>query len=251
MFDLLLLPLALVIILLILSLPIIFTYLFLRLSKTALEMVGFSHWHASLAVFGSILGSLVDFPLNSTPMTTYPDWYLSLFGLNDMSVSNAFHPLFLTVNLGGCIIPLFISTHLLVRGRAPPGKALIGIIIVAIVTYYAANVVPGAGIILPFWLSPLLAAVLGWVLAKGYRRSPPLAYISGTLGTLLGADLFSILTPGMLSSLSPVSIQATKPLVLSIGGAGVFDGIFLTGIIAVFLAAGIVCLFQKSCKDGI
>jgi uncharacterized membrane protein len=251
LFDFLFLPITLVIFLLILVLPLIFIYLFLRLSETAFEMVGFSHWNASLAVFGSILGSLVDFPLNAVPITSYPNWYVSLVSLNSMEVSNAFHPLYLAVNLGGCIIPLVISAHLLVRGRASLDKALIGIVVVAVVTYYAAEAIPGEGIVLPFWLSPLLAAVLGLILVKGYRRSPPLAYISGTLGTLLGADTFSLLTPGMLPALSPLDLHAVKPLVLSIGGAGVFDGIFLTGIIAVLLASGIVCLFHRSCVDGI
>jgi uncharacterized membrane protein len=251
LFDFLFLPITLVIFLLILVLPLIFIYLFLKLSETAFEMVGFSHWHASLAVFGSILGSLVDFPLNAAPITSYPNWYVSLVSLNSTAISNTFHPLYLAVNLGGCIIPLVISAHLLIRGRASLDKALIGIVVVAAVTYYAAEAIPGEGIVLPFWLSPLLAAVLGLILVKGYRRSPPLAYISGTLGTLLGADIFSLLTPGMLPALSPLDLHAVKPLVLSIGGAGVFDGIFLTGIIAVLLAAGIVCLFRRSCVDGI
>jgi uncharacterized membrane protein len=251
LFDFLFLPLAVMIMLLILALPLIFIYLFLRLSETAFEMVGFSHWHASLAVFGSILGSLVDFPLNQSPITSYPNWYLSLLNLNSPEVSNTFHPLYLAVNLGGCIIPIVISAHLLMRGQASLGKALTGMTVVAALTYYAADAIPGEGIVLPVWLSPLLAAVLGLVLVKGYRRSPPLAYISGTLGTLIGADIISLLTPGVLPALSPLDLQAEKPLVLSIGGAGVFDGIFLTGIIAVLLAAGIVCLFRKSCADGI
>ena len=92
LFDFLFLPLAVVIMLLILALPLIFIYLFLRLSETAFEMVGFSHWHASLAVFGSILGSLVDFPLNEPPITSYPNWYISLVNLNSLEVSNTFHP---------------------------------------------------------------------------------------------------------------------------------------------------------------
>jgi len=40
--------------------------------------------------------------------------------------------------------------------------------------------------------------------------------------------------------------MATRPLVLSIGGAGVFDGIFLTGIMAVLLAAFVVQYFHRS-----
>ena len=248
MFELLFLPLTIVIMLLLLVAPLIFIYLFLRLSETAFEMVGFSHWHASLAVFGSILGSLVDFPLINAPISAYPDWYMALMGLTSQDASTVFHPLILAVNLGGCIIPLLISAHLILRGQANWEKALLGMAVVAAITYNVAEAIPGEGIVLPVWLSPLLAALMGLLLAGGFRRAPPLAYISGTLGTLIGADLFSLLTPGLLPALSPLELHQAKPLVLSIGGAGVFDGIFLTGIMAVLLAAGIVCLLRGSCN---
>ena len=247
-FELLFLPITLVIMLLILVTPLIIIYLFLRLSETAFEMVGFSHWHATLAVFGSILGSLVDFPLTGTPISSYPDWYVSLLSQSSIEASTTFHPLYLAVNLGGCIIPLLISAHLLLRGQVSLKKALLGMAVVAAITYWVAQAIPGEGIVLPVWLSPLLAAAMGLLLAGGFRRAPPLAYISGTLGTLIGADLLSLLTPGILPALSPLELHQARPLVLSIGGAGVFDGIFLTGIIAVLLAAGIVCLLRGNCK---
>ena len=249
MFEILYLPMTIIILLLILAVPIIFIYLFLRLSETAFEMVGFSHWNASLAVFGSILGSLVDLPLTSAPITAYPAWYLTVMSLYPQSFPTTFHSLYLAVNLGGCIIPLVISAHLLLGGHVSVGKSFLGVVVVAAITYYVAEAVPGQGIVLPFWLSPLLAAVMGLALAGGYRGSPPLAYISGTIGTLIGADVLSVITPGVLPALSPVDLIRAKPLVLSIGGAGVFDGIFLTGIIAVLLAAGIVCILRGTCKD--
>ena len=247
MFELLLLPLTLVLLLLILLAPLIFIYLFLRLSETAFEMVGFSHWHASLAVFGSILGSMVDLPLTST-ISAYPEWYVALMGFFSADASAGFHPLILAVNLGGCIIPLLVSAHLIFRHQVSLNKALFGLGVVAIITYVAAAAIPGEGIVLPVWLSPLLAALVGLILARGFRRAPPIAYISGTLGTLVGADLLSLLTPGILPALSPLELHHARPLVLSIGGAGIFDGIFLTGVIAVMLATGIVCLFRGSCK---
>ena len=218
MFELLFLPITLVIMLLILVAPLIIIYLFLRLSETAFEMVGFSHWHATLAVFGSILGSLVDFQLISAPISSYPDWYVSLMSLTSQDVSTSFHPLYLAVNLGGCIIPLLVSAHLLLRGQAGLKKAMLGMAVVAGITYWAAEAIPGEGIALPVWLSPLLVAAMGLLLAGGFRRA------------------------------LPPELHQARPLVLSIGGAGVFDGIFLTGIIAVLLAAGIVCLLRGSCK---
>jgi len=213
-------------------------------------MVGFSHWTATLAVFGCILGSLVDIPLMESPISAYPGWYMTAMSQYPAAFPTTFHPLYLAVNVGGCIIPLVVSAHLILRGRASFFKSVLGVAVVAAVTYYAAEAIPGEGIVLPFWLSPLLAAVMGLVLARGYRRSPPLAYISGTIGTLIGADILSLLTPGILPALSPMQLLRPQPVVLSIGGAGVFDGIFLTGIIAVLLAAGIVCLFRGSCEGA-
>lgn len=249
MFEYFFLPIPIIILILIIVVPIIFIYLFLRLSETAFEMVGFDHWHASLAVFGSVLGSLVDIPLGTVPLSAYPEWYVSLASMYPLAVSLSFHPVYLAVNVGGCIIPMVVSTHLLMRGRAPAGKAALGIIIVAVVTYIAAMPVPKEGIVLPIWLSPTLAAITGLVLAGGFRGAPTLAYISGTIGTLIGADIFMLMTPGVLPMLSPLRAQI-RPLFLSIGGAGVFDGIFLTGVLSVLLAAGIVCLFRGSC-DGV
>lgn len=247
LFEYLYLPLSIIVLILILIVPIIFIYLFLRLSETAFEMVGFDHWHASLAVFGSVLGSLVDIPLTSS-FSAYPGWYVSLASTFSQDATSSFHPVFLAVNLGGCIIPVVISSHMLLRGRAPAGKAFLGIAIVAAATYLVAQPIPKEGITLPFWLSPLLAAVVGLILAGGYKGAPPLSYISGTIGTLLGADLLMLLTPGVLPELSPI-MSPTRPLPLSIGGAGVFDGIFLTGVLSVLLAAGIVCVIRGSCDD--
>lgn len=249
MFEIFILPVFVIVLLAILAIPLIFIYLFLRLTETAFEQVGFDHWHASLAVFGSVLGSLVDIPLTLHPFSAYPQLYLALATAVGIDASSAFHPVTLAVNLGGCIVPLAICLHLLLRGRASPQKAALGIAVVAVITYAAAEPVPDEGILLPFWLSPVLGALCGLALARGYRRAPPLAYISGAAGTLLGADIMNLLTPGVIPSLSPLLSHASRPLVLSIGGAGVFDGIFLTGIFSVLLAAGIVCLFQRSCRE--
>ena len=72
-------------------------------------------------------------------------------------------------------------------------------------------------------IPPVVAALVGWVL--GAAHPDGVAYISGVLGTLIGADIMNL---GKLRDLgAPVA---------SIGGAGTFDGIFLTGIVAVLLA---------------
>src|SRR5436309_3566219 len=78
------------------------------------------------------------------------------------------------------------------------------------------------GIAVPLFVPPLIAAAAGLLLAPDH--APALAYIAGTMGCLIGADLLNL---HRLSGLgAPVA---------SIGGAGTFDGIFFTGIIAVLL----------------
>ena len=86
-----------------------------------------------------------------------------------------------------------------------------------------AQPVPGVGITMPPLIPPLLAAGAALVLSR--QAAPALAYISGSLGTLIGADLLNL-----------GNIQGLQAPVLSIGGAGTFDGVFLTGILAVLLA---------------
>jgi uncharacterized membrane protein len=87
-----------------------------------------------------------------------------------------------------------------------------------------AQPIPGLGIALPVFVPSLAAAVVSLLLA--WRRAAPLAYISGSLGTLIGADLLNL---GAMAQMgAPVA---------SIGGAGTFDGIFLIGVVAVLLAS--------------
>lgn len=245
------LPIAIITLLLIIIVPIIIFYLFLRLTEAAFEQVGFDHRIASLAVFGSIIGSLIDIPLHNGAISSYPGWYISFASVLGQGSPTSFHPFYLAINLGGAIIPMAISLYLIWVSRVSAVKAIAGVLIVALITYFVAEPVPNQGIVLPFWLSPLLAAICGLALAHGYRNgAPSIAYISGSMGTLIGADILNLLTPGVLTELSPLGSTTSKPLVLSIGGAGVFDGIFLTGILSVLFAAGMVCLFHGSC-DGV
>jgi uncharacterized membrane protein len=69
------------------------------------------------------------------------------------------------------------------------------------------------------FIPPLAAAAVALILS--WHRAPPVAYVAGSIGTLIGADLWNL---GRVAELG-------APLV-SIGGAGTFDGVFLTGIIA-------------------
>jgi len=128
----------------------------------------------------------------------------------------------LAVNVGGAVIPSGLSAYLLLRGAAPL-TALLGVGVVAAVVHRIARPLPGIGIAVPVIVPPLIAAGSGLLLAPA--AAPAFAYVAGSLGTLIGADLTNLGTLRRLGG--PVA---------SIGGAGTFDGIFVTGILAVLLA---------------
>jgi uncharacterized membrane protein len=102
--------------------------------------------------------------------------------------------------------------------------SLVGVLAVTIVTHLVARPVRGVGIETPTFVPPLAAAIVALILSPA--QPAVVAYVSGTLGALIGADLLNL---GKIPDLgAPVS---------SIGGAGTFDGVFVTGIIAVILAS--------------
>ena len=154
------LPLAIILLLLIITIPLIVIYLFLRLTEAAFEQIGFDHWHATLAVFGSFIGSLIDIPLSTGTISSYPGWYITLASTIAPGFPTYFHPFYLAINMGGAIVPLIISAHLILTRRVSASKAGIGILVVALITYFLAQPVAGEGIVLPFWLSPIISGNL-------------------------------------------------------------------------------------------
>lgn len=128
----------------------------------------------------------------------------------------------IAINLGGAVISLLLSVRLMLR-RGIFGETAIAAAFVASVTYLVARPVPGIGIVVPTIVPPVAAAAAALVLSPDV--APAVAYVAGTMGTLIGADLMNL---GRVRGLG-------APIV-SIGGAGTFDGIFVTGILAVLLA---------------
>jgi len=126
------------------------------------------------------------------------------------------------LNVGGALIPILVSLYLLIH-TGMYRRMLIGVSVVTAVVHSLAQIVPGVGIAVPMIVPPLVAA--GVALPLAFRRAPPLAYVSGSMGTLIGADLLNL---GKIARLGAP--------VVSIGGAGTFDGVFLTGILAGLLA---------------
>jgi uncharacterized membrane protein len=128
----------------------------------------------------------------------------------------------IAINLGGAIIPILFSIYLMMNSELKIIEMLLAIISVTLISYAVSRPITGFGIGMPILVAPLAAAMMSIVINVDQRA--PLAYIAGTLGVLIGADIMRIRDVGKLGS--PVA---------SIGGAGTFDGIFITGLIAVLL----------------
>ncbi|MGE5537067.1 MAG: DUF1614 domain-containing protein [Gemmatimonas sp.] len=131
------------------------------------------------------------------------------------------------VNVGGCLIPLLIVAYeVSVLAETNPGALVIAAIASALntwVCYRVARPVPRVGIMMPALVSPLVSAFLALILAP--EVSAPVAFITGVLGPLIGADLLHLR-----------EFERSGAAIVSIGGAGTFDGIVLSGIIAAYLA---------------
>ncbi len=201
---------GLLFLLFLLFLPLLAVFLFFRLVTISFVKLGVPPWAVLLVFVLCLLGSFINIPVWHDFPTPPPTFYLHPPPLAGRVIA---------LNLGGCIIPSVLALYVL--RRAGLVKALVGVASITLISYLIATPVRGVGITMPFFITPLASAAVALILTRG-RNAAPVAYVSGVFGTLIGADLLH------LADLPAVGI-------LSIGGAGVFDGIFLTGVIAAFL----------------
>ena len=187
------------------------------------EKLGLSPSAAVMLLFGSLWGSLINVPLFSVQSVQGPPYVASaMHGMLRGYARKHDGRTLIAANVGGCIIPVIFSSYLLLQDRPALGHALLGTTAVAVISYLVSRPIAGMGIAMPFFVAPLTAAAVALFIDP--ENAASLAYIAGTIGVLAGADLLRLRDVGRLGS--PIA---------SIGGAGTFDGIFITGIVAVLL----------------
>ncbi|MGE0822429.1 MAG: DUF1614 domain-containing protein [Candidatus Binatia bacterium] len=194
------------------------------LLRYAYEKMGVDRRYVFSLLLLSLLGSYINIPVAELPAEViHSGEEVTFFGMRYVvPVVREWPATIVAVNVGGAVLPTLLSLYLLVK-NGHCGRTLLAVLIVAGIVHWLAQPVRGVGIAVPTVVPPLVAAGVAFLLAR--RSAPSLAYIAGSLGTLIGADLMNL---GQLQGLgAPVA---------SIGGAGTFDGIFLTGILAVLLA---------------
>ncbi|UCF49655.1 MAG: DUF1614 domain-containing protein [Thermoplasmatales archaeon] len=210
--------------------PILVFYFVYLFFTRAFRYMGFTTIEAIIIVFVSFLFG----------------FEIEIFGIN---ISNiylfSYNNWIVAINMGGAVIPILLSIYLTINKKIPLKKIFIGISIVTVISFFVTQPVADKGIIayFPYWLLPgffasLSSIFLSW---KNFIKAAPLAYISGTIGVLIGADFLH------LWELLNIQVNTSRSAVL--GGAVVFDMIFITGIIAVILDG--LIMFQKREKEGL
>ena len=205
----------------------LFVFLLIQLEvlNYAYMRLGMSSGVVLVLLFGSLLGSYFNIPvvhLAGQPVGS--GRVISFFGMDYVvPVVVQWPGTVIAVNVGGALIPSLMSAYLLIRHRLWVQGAL-AVIAIAAICHWLAQPVPGLGIAVPIFVPAIATAIVALLLSRQYAAQ--LAYIGGSLGTLVGADLLNIDKLGGLGA--PIA---------SIGGAGTFDGIFVTGVLAVLLAS--------------
>ena len=196
----------------------------LRILRYAYMRLGVGPGAALLLLLGSLIGSYFNIPITILPgHAVRSREVVDFYGMRYVvPLVTSWPGTVLAVNVGGAVIPTLMSTDLVLRYRLWL-RAAIAVVVIAGVIHTMATPVEGVGIAVPVFAPVVTTAILAFILSREYAA--PLAYIGGSMGTLIGADLLNLDKIGGLGA--PVA---------SIGGAGTFDGIFLTGILAVLLA---------------
>ena len=201
-----------------------FLVLILRSVRYAYESIGVSSNTAILLLLATLISSFFNIPITELPPEHamshhHVDFFAMRYAVPGVSHGKG---TVVAVNVGGAVIPTLMSIYLLIK-RELWVKGAVATAIVALVIHWMATPVPGLGIAVPVFMPVVVTAIVAVMLSRD--ESAPLAYIAGSPGTLIGADLTNL-----------DKVRGLGAPVASIGGAGTFDGIFLTGILAVLFA---------------
>lgn len=210
---------------------VLFPLFLAHVMLAAMQKLGLTPGSALLAVMGLFLGGMINIPIKKIERGEQVEVVpVQLFGVG------RFFPRFvkrrtytiIAVNVGGCLVPTGIALYELVRVAAQTGGGGLGLALVAVginsvVCYWTSRPVKNVGIAMQPFIPALVAAFCGIMMLPEF--APPVAFAAGVLGPLIGADLMRL-----------GQIQKISTGVASIGGAGTFDGIVLSGLVATLLA---------------
>jgi len=205
------------------ALAFLFGLIEIGIINYAFQRAGLPPQLAFGALLASLIGSYINIPVTRIEGgARHQAEVVNYFGVRYQVPMHVTDSTVLAINIGGAVMPVLISIYLLSNQPQMMLKALIATTLVALVVNRFARPIRGLGIATPMLIPPVIAALAAYLFAG--EQPGTVAYVSGTIGTLIGADIAN------LNKLADLGAP-----VASIGGAGTFDGIFLTGIVAVLL----------------
>jgi uncharacterized membrane protein len=209
---------------LIVLLAVAIAWVQIRAMEYAYARMGIPLKYFFFLLISSLLGSYINIPVANLPNEQIVSGQIvNYYGMQYVIPEVVNWPgTVIAVNIGGAVIPLLVSLYLVTKFRIYL-PAFLAVIVVALACHQLAHPVRGLGIAEPAFVPALVTAFTAIVISRKYAA--PIAYIAGSMGTLIGADLLNL-----------DRVRGLGAPVASIGGAGTFDGIFITGIIAVLLA---------------
>ncbi len=204
-------------------------------AQIALQKLHVPPGAAMVVLFGILIGGLVNIPIHviekEEPQVMPGGVIHTMMGWVPVIQRRQTRTI-VAVNLGGCLIPVALAVFELVlilnSDTQVKFALMIAVAVNITVCYFVAKPIQGVGIAMPAFTSPAVAVGVVWLLlmpAEYQMVRAPVAFIAGILGPLVGADLLH------LRDITTISAR-----VVSIGGAGTFDGIVLSGLLAALIA---------------
>lgn len=182
--------------------------------------LGLSAGSAAWLLLASLLGSAINVPLLS--LSTGRERLVPEPEFADFTLPPYKGRTILAINLGGGLTPAVFCGYLLSRQSLPLVHLGLGVVLIALLCHLLSRSSHRPSIGLPILFAPPLAALFAILIVP--QHSAAVAYLCGTLGMLIGADLLRL----------PHVVRQRVPRA-AIGGAGSFDGVFVSGIIAALL----------------
>ena len=218
--------------LLFLGVLLLFPFFLANAFLTALAKLGLGPTSSLLVALGIFMGGVINIPVTRIEQTEFVEYRpTQLLGLDRLLTRPVQRQSFtiIAVNLGGCLVPTALAGYQVGRLalQAPSTLLALGAALALNVAlcYYFATPVPQQGIALQPLIPAGGAALTGLLLAPEW--APPIAFSAGVLGPLVGADLLH------LDDIAEIGTGMA-----SIGGAGTFDGVVLSGLVATLLVPG-------------
>ncbi len=207
----------------ILALTFLIVFVQIGLITVAFDKLGLSEDSAYLLLLCTLVGSVVNLPLFSlrNDSEVPPEMQKPLMRWPFFMQPPVAGKIIVTVNVGGAVVPVAFSLYLITHNPLNLIQVTAAVAAVSYISHMISR--PMLGIGMPMLIAPIAAALIATLIAPEQRAL--LAYIGGTLGVLIGADLLRL-----------NDIRKLGAPFASIGGAGTFDGVYVTGLLAVLLA---------------